>query len=319
MFTSFRTEHTEGFIEYRVEDLTGLRTRICPERLKRGIGGVYIPTYKDEDCPFCPGLIEEVTPVFPDGKRIHIGESITFPNLYPFAAYHVVTSITHEHSVPTFTHKQIADALSGQVTALKKQSEYVSINWNYLPSAGASLPHPHLQGLCDHQPDTLPSRYLLAGEQYHKTHGRGYFEDVRKDAERSGRDLPGTILFWYAHPVPIGEREIRCLLPLTTVAEFSDVLEDFAADLISLLGFYRDLGTSAFNMAIFFGQNKDRNTFSAFCSLISRINPNPLSTSDTAFMERLHLEPVILTLPEELASTWREYAQNMPNVPTIIN
>lgn len=270
--------------------------------------------YIGDGCPFCPGLVEEATPVFPDGKRIHVGESTTFPNLYPFAAYHVVTSITQKHSVSTFTHRQIADALSGQVTALKNQPGYVSINWNYLPSAGASLPHPHLQGLCDHQPDTLPSRYLQAGEQYHKTHGKRYFENVRTDAENSGRDLPGTNLFWYAHPVPIGEREIRCLLPLTTVAEFSDVLEDFSIDLISLLSFYRDLGTRAFNMSIFFGQNKDRNTFSAFCSLISRINPNPLSTSDTAFMERLHLEPIILTLPEELAATWRDYLKNLPGV-----
>jgi len=310
MFTSFRIEHTEGFIEYRVEESTGLRTRICPERLKRGIGGVYTPAYTDEGCRFCPDLIEKVTPVFPDGKRICVGESITFPNLYPSAAYHVVTSITHEHSVPRFTPRQIADALRGQVNALEDQSGYVSINWNYLPSAGASLPHPHLQGLCDHLPDTLPSRYLLAGLQYHESHGKRYFEYVREDAEHSGRDLPGTNLFWYAHPVPVGEREIRCLLPLTTVTEFSDVLEDFSTDLVTMLGFYRDLGTSAFNMSIFFGQSKDRETYSAFCSLISRINPNPLSTSDTAFMERLHLEPVILTLPEDLATIWREYTNN---------
>lgn len=312
MFTTFRTEHPVGFIEYRVEEHTGIRTRICPERLKRGIDGAYIPTYTNAGCPFCPDHIKEETPVFPDGNRICIGESVTFPNLYPFAAYHVVTAITRNHTTLRFTHRQIVDALRGQVTALKDQTGYMTINWNYLPSAGASLPHPHLQGLCDHLPDTLPSRYLLASEKYHKSHGRGYFEDVRNDAECSGRNLPGTVLFWYAHPVPIGEREIRCLLPLTTVVEFSDVLEDFAADLISLLEFYRDLGTSAFNMSIFFGQDKDRNIFSAFCSLISRINPNPLSTSDTAFMERLHLEPVILTLPEDLATTWREYTKNMP-------
>jgi len=52
-------------------------------------------------------------------------------------------------------------------------------------------------------------------------------------------------------------------------------------------------------MAIYFDREKS-GAFRSFCSLISRINPNPLSTSDSAFMERLHNEPVILTLPEDL-------------------
>lgn len=310
MFTSTRIDHVSSFIEYRVEDLTGLRTRICPERLKRGIGTASVPLYPSDGCPFCPDLIEKVTPVFPDGTRIHVGESITFPNLYPFAAYHVVTVITRNHTVEQFTPHQIADALTGQVSALRDQNGYVSINWNYLPSAGASLPHPHLQGLSDKYPDTLQARYLESGTQYHQAHGRKYDEYIKEHELQSGRNLPGTCLFWYAHPIPVGEREIRCILPLTTLQEFGDVLEDFAVDLVNILKFYRDLGTSAFNMAIFFGRDEDRDHFCAFCSLISRINPNPLSTSDTAFMERLHLEPVILTLPEDLATIWREYLKN---------
>lgn len=310
MFTSRRVPHASGFIEYREEIFTGIRTRICPERLKRGIGTTLLPEYSSDNCPFCSDLIETVTPVFPDGMRIHNGESTTFPNLYPFASYHVVTVITQAHSVNRFTSRQIADTLMGQVSALENQKGYISINWNYLPSAGASLSHPHMQGLSDHRPDRLPGLYIDLGYQYCQTHGREYADYVKEYEVESGRFFPGTHLFWYAHPVPIGEREIRCLLPLTTIREFDGVIEDFAADLIKILDFYRDLGTHAFNMAIFFGRDNDKDHFSAFCSLISRINPNPLSSSDTAFMERLHLEPVILTLPEDLALIWREYLKN---------
>ncbi|MDD1727918.1 MAG: galactose-1-phosphate uridylyltransferase, partial [Methanospirillum sp.] len=304
MFTSTRIEHTGSYIEYRIEKLTGFRTRICPERLKRGIGSVSLPTYPDDGCPFCPDRIEEATPVFADGTRIRVGESLTFPNLYPYAVYHVVTAITRAHSVQRFTTKQIVDALKGQITALENQEGYVSINWNFLPSAGASLAHPHLQGLCDSTPDTMPARYFTAGLPYFQSYGTNYFNDMKEYAEQSESDLPGTSLFWYAHPVPIGEREIRCILPFTKIHEFHQVLGDFASDLVMILEFYRELGTSAFNMAIFFAHQESRDHVSAFCSLISRINPNPQSTSDTAFMERLHLEPVILTLPEELASIW---------------
>lgn len=310
MFTSVRIDHPGGFIEYRTEDLTGLRTRICPERLRRGISSSFVPDYSEEGCPFCPDLVNKVTPVFSDGLRIYSGESVTFPNLYPFAAYHVVTAITREHSVQRFSARQISDALAGQIRALREQDGYVSINWNYLPSSGASLPHPHLQGLADRVPDTLPGRYLTACREYFSERKERYFDIIRPYEEKYGRSLPGTRLFWYVHPVPIGEREIRCILPLTVVRDMDSIREDFSADLVSILGLYQDLGTSAFNMSIFFGKDEDKDHFSAFCSVISRINPNPLSISDTAFMERLHLEPVILTLPEDLAAIWREYSQS---------
>ncbi|MFH0967384.1 MAG: galactose-1-phosphate uridylyltransferase, partial [Methanobacteriota archaeon] len=80
MFSSIRIDHSGGFIEYRTENHTGFRTRICPERLKRGIGFSMVPDYSSEGCPFCPDLINTVTPVFSDGSRIYSGESVTFPN-----------------------------------------------------------------------------------------------------------------------------------------------------------------------------------------------------------------------------------------------
>lgn len=306
MFTAYRAELSDGYIEYRREDLTGIRARISPQRLKRNIGKPDVPLYSAEGCPFCPDHIGTMTPVFPDGSRIHIGESVTFPNLYPFAAFHVVTTITASHMVEIFTSSQIADALAGQVTALRNQGGYPSINWNFLPSAGASIPHPHLQGLSDPQPDSLPGCYLEKCRQYLPVCGCRYSDAIKEYEKTNGRVLSGTRLFWYAHPVPVGEREIRCILPVTTINDFPSLIRDFSADLVLILNFYRSLGTSAFNMSIFFGKGEDQDHFSAFCSIISRINPNPLSMSDTAFMERLHLEPVIMTLPEDLALLWSE-------------
>ena len=306
IFQSSRKEHPGGFIEFREELLTGIRTRICPERLKRGLSTPDIPDYSSSDCPFCPEMVEQVTPVFQGGLRIKSGESITFPNLFPFASYHVVTVITNAHTVSRFTSHQISDALVGQFEALRDSEDYVSINWNYLPSAGASLPHPHLQGLADPVPDTLLRKYLDGSESFYQKQ-KGSWWDLLKEHETKGeRHLSGTRLFWYAHPVPIGERDIRCILPVTTIQEFRDYIPTFSEDLVNILDFYRDIGNVAWNMSIFFGKETERGYFSAFCILIARINPNPLSTSDTAFMEKLHLEPVIMTLPEELALLWRD-------------
>ncbi len=76
-----------------------------------------------------------------------------------------------------------------------------------------------------------------------------------------------------------------------------------------MIDLYRSFGTQAFNVAVFFDRPGSDRGFSAFCSVIARINPNPASISDSAFMERLHQHPVVMTLPEELGSRYRALEQ----------
>jgi galactose-1-phosphate uridylyltransferase len=306
MFSVTEVATPKGTLEYRKESLTGLRCRISPDRLKRQIDQTLSIPSTSDDCPFCPASVLTATPTFPDGNRIQIGESVTFPNLYPFGEGHVVTVITKEHFVDTFTHKQIADALYGQMRALLSIDGYASINWNFLPSAGASLLHPHMQGLSETRPSAIVECYLSAGRAYRTTYGRTYWEAVREEERISDRYLFGDEILWSAHAVPIGEREVRGILPISSLHEFEDYIDLLARGILEILSLYRRLGTHAFNMSVFFDKKGADNGFCAFCSLISRINPNPSSTSDSAFMERMHLEPVILTLPEELGRYYRK-------------
>ena len=305
MFTVTEIRTGTQPLQVREELLTGHRCKISPGRLNRGIDTPYHPQDIQENCPFCRERIFSVTPVFTDGKRICRGESITVPNLFPFGEWHTVTVITSRHVVDTFSPGEIADALSGQSESLLKAEGYKSINWNYLPSSGASIAHPHLQGLADRRAPVTAERYLVAGQRYLMKQGRPYWEDLRSFESGSSRYLFGDELFWYAHPVPLGEREVRCLLPIATIEEFTPYIETFAEDLLRIIDMYRRLGTYAFNISVFFDKKKEKNGFSSFCSIISRINPNAISMSDSAFMERLHLEPVILTLPEDLADFFR--------------
>jgi galactose-1-phosphate uridylyltransferase len=224
--------------------------------------------------------------------------------MFPFAAWHTVTVITKDHTVPSFTRLQIADALQAQVESLLLYEGYPSINWNYLPSAGASMVHPHMQGIADPQPTLVTERYLSAGKKYAAREGRRYWDAVREQERSSDRYLFGDEILWSAHAVPIGEREVRGILPICRLDELESYTEVLADGILKIIQLYRKLGTYAFNMAIFFSREKTKD-FSAFCSLISRINPNPLSTSDSAFMERLHNEPLILTLPEDLGRYYR--------------
>ena len=293
-----------GTLQYRVEYLTGLRCRISPERLKRHIDQTLNIPDTSGGCPFCRENIFSITPTFPDGNRILKGESVTFPNMFPFAELHTVTVISRDHMVPGFTRQQIADALHAQVESLLRSDGYPSINWNYLPSAGASIIHPHLQGIVAPRPSWMAERYLSACKEYYHKTGNRYWDAVREQERSSDRYLFGDEIFWSAHAVPVGEREVRCLLPVAKMDELESYIDSLSQGILEIIYLYRKLGTYAFNMAIFFDREKTE-SFSAFCSLISRINPNPLSTSDSAFMERLHNEPIILTLPEDLGRYYR--------------
>jgi galactose-1-phosphate uridylyltransferase len=306
MFSVREVVTSGGTLQYRTEHLTGLRCRISPSRLNRQIDrSFHLPSTTD-GCPFCRDAMMTVTPTFPDGKRIIRGESVTFPNLFPFGEGHIVTVITREHPVMTFSRNQILDALLSQVEALQRYDGYASINWNFLPSAGASLVHPHMQGLSDLHPSRIAEIYFNASRRYREKHGRNYWDVLREEERPSDRYLFGDEILWSAHAVPVGEREVRGILPISTLDEMENYADLLARGILEIISLYRELGTFAFNMSVFFDKIGEDHGFRAFCSMISRINPNPSSTSDSAFMERLHLEPVIMTLPEDLGKFYKK-------------
>ncbi len=305
MFTVTELSHGKNILQLRRESLTGLVCKISPERRTRGLDTPYIPEQFGKNCPFCEKNLFSETPVFENGSRICVGESVTFPNKYPFSERHTVTVITRDHFVGNFTKIQVMDALEGQGVSLHGSGGYPSINWNYLPSAGASIAHPHLQGLADRRPSFLAGRYLDESPRYRARNRSSYWEDLVTHEKNSERYLFGDEICWMAHAVPLGEREVRGVLPVATLEEFEPYRELFAEGFLRVLKLYRQLGTYAFNMSLFFDSKKNDNDFRAFCSIICRINPNATSMSDSAFMERIHLEPVILTLPEELGRAGR--------------
>lgn len=292
-------------LQYRRERLTGLSCTISPGRLLRGLDRPVAPWPAPTNCPFCPEHLEAETPTFSDGTRIRRGESVTFPNRYPFAERHTVGVICRSHEVEQLTVRQLTDALEGIAASLDGAPGYPSINWNYLASAGASMPHPHLQGLADRRPSHVPGLYIDASARYLIRRGRRYWDDLAEHEAGTDRRLFGGEVPFIASAVPLGEREVRGLLPVATLEEAGPYLAPLADGICRVVGLYRSLGTQAFNVAVFFDRSGSDRGFSAFCSVIARINPNPASISDSAFMERLHQHPVVMTLPEELGARYR--------------
>lgn len=302
MFSRELLETDGQIIEFREEILTGLRCRISTSRGERSLNspGIFEPLDENHTCPFCPDRINKETPCFEDGGRIHVGESVTFPNSFPFGRNHIVTVVTREHLPEEITESQIRDSLTGQYLALVDKGGFATINWNFLPSAGASMIHPHIQGLADENPTYLTSLYIEGSRRYLKKYGENYWPSLVESERGSERYLFGDEITWAASPVPLGEKEIRGYLPVCSFDEFYDFIPLAAKGLKKVIRIYERAGNRAFNMAIKFGRTGDEEYFCSFISMIARINPNPMCFSDSAFMERLHLEPVIMTVPEEI-------------------
>ena len=180
-------------------------------------------------------------------------------------------------------------------------------------STGTSSPPP-VRALCIHicRDFLIPARLILLNSilqqarLYKEKHGRNYWDSVRDQELCSDRYLFGDEILWSAHAVPVGEREVRGILPVSTLDEMESYADLVAGGILEIINLYKKLGTHAFNMSLFFDKKGSDHCFRSFCSMISRINPNPSSTSDSAFMERLHLEPVIMTLPEDLGKFFKK-------------
>ena len=286
--------------EFREDNLTGLRCRISPFREERNLNHFKTSdTFsKSETCPFCPDNIENDTPCFDNGERIKTGESVTFPNSFPFGENHIVTVMTREHCPGEITEKQITDSLIGQYKGLYEKGDYNSINWNYLTSAGASMIHPHLQGFSGRVPTYLNSLYIEKSREFFQKTGKNYWQLLSESEKGSERYLFGDEIIWCANPVPLGEKEIRGYLPFCSFEDFEDYIPGISKGIKKVIEIYQKAGNHAFNMSIRFGKSSHDSYFRAHISMIARIDPNPMSLSDSAFMERLHFEPVIITVPE---------------------
>ena len=205
-------------IEVRTHPVTGRRSRITFSRgLEREPGTRTLPPPRMPmtvpPCPFCPERIETHTPqlaaqIHPQG-RMRCGESILFPNLYPYGAYSAVSIFDRHHFVEIGTAAQAAyaDSLINCTAYLKKVADrdpeavFMAITQNHLPAAGGSLVHPHLQVHADSEPSNHHHFLRHKTNDYFQRNGSLLFSDYL-EAERSD----GQPHHWQYGPVALVER-----------------------------------------------------------------------------------------------------------------
>lgn len=305
-------------IEIRFDPLTGQTSRIFdldykpPE--KPDLTKLAEKT-KESFCPFCPEYIEEVTPLFPEELipegRIRMGEAIVFPNLLPLDRYPGVCAISKRHyvAIEEFTPEILKNAFKACIALIESVADYdpevnyFNINWNYLPPAGSSIVHPHLQVNCGRIPTRQFLLQMESSFNYYLENGTDFWNDYIKAEKELKERVIGDIgsTFWTLNYAPQTVLpDFWCLFPYhdTLIGSGDEVLEDFIKGLISAINYFSAEGLYSFNVTMFTGRKSDHFRVNA------RISPRTLlqkiGNSDQTYYQVLHREPSSMKPPEKI-------------------
>jgi len=326
---SLQFESEVELIEYREDPLTGSQSRINVQRAgrarqaQRGEADLSEAIERTAvGCFFCPENIEGRTPKFPpkicpDG-RIRRGESLVFPNLFPFAEYHAVGTLTQRHflDLDEFTPGMLMDNIVASMEYISlvyqddEKAKYPMWIWNHLPPSAASIIHPHVQVVVDRAPTPELEKLLERSEEYFRRHGRNYWRDLIEEEKEIGERYIGDndSLAVIASYAPRGNREVQMIFK--GVGNLADLDErqtrDFATAITKILHCYKKMGVNSFNLITYSAPVRENpDYFRLSARIISRPIFQPFYTSDSGFMERFCDVWVIETLPEEVAQEMR--------------
>lgn len=245
-------------MEVRQDPLTGASTRVAHFGSLRGEPR---PVEAEEEsvCPFCPPLVEEVTPRFPssvlsEGQLVR-GAARLFPNLNPYDEYSAVVTIGEHVERPGIVDPgAVTDALMLARELLRRlpRSRHGLLGWNYLPAAGASLLHPHLHVVASRRRPDWQAREAAGEARFARRWNRPFWPDLVA-AERNGERWLGEV-GGVAAVVAFAPRGVQpdVLLVVAEAPDLAsaagDVLRALAAAIAVASSALASLGVGAWNL-----------------------------------------------------------------------
>jgi UDPglucose--hexose-1-phosphate uridylyltransferase len=317
-------------VELRFDPLTGRTGRLVPYSVSRIIRPDLAALEKrsrELTCPFCPPLVERITPrfpadLFPEGV-IRQGKAFAFPNQDPYDVYGVVVVITDEHfvTIDRLDHETVLNALTAAHTYIKRvrevdaRAEYSFIAWNYMPPAGGSLVHPHLQCNAGYHPTNFQRQMLGAADRYFEEKHTNYWVDLVEEEKRTGERWVGTTggVQWLTGFAPRGRLgDVIAVFPeKASLADLTGAdLSDFTEGLIKVAGYFNELNLISFNMSTYSGLDNERFRVHARITPRGQLLYSSIETSDQFYYQILQDETICILPPEGAAAGLRKRFQD---------
>ncbi len=318
--------------EMRFDPLTGHRVRVFEiDWQTKKIDFVTIGEKSRHRCPFCEEVFEEKAARFNSElcQEGHFkkGDVRLIPNILPYAENAAVAVLTKEHVVPmgAMSAETVYYGLSLMIEYAKtvshfdkKDYKFALIHWNYMPTSGGSLIHPHMQVYVTDTPLNYHARVLEKAREFLKKNGVEYFQAYLKKEEEDKERIvekrgPVCLLSPFASRGMLGE----FLLVVENSYNYRDFSEEDLAHIASLL---RDLSLfldsrniPGFNMALFSSPLNEKVMLNHI-----RIYPRvyrdvDVFATDIETPTLLYGESFSLVSPERNASLCREFFRNIKN------
>jgi UDPglucose--hexose-1-phosphate uridylyltransferase len=306
--------------EIRLDPLTGRTARICHfmelHWEKPDFQALIAGT--EAWCPFCGDKVLTVTPCFPKDLipegRMQKDDMVLFPNIAPYDSLGAVATFGARHYIPMtdFRPEHIASAFGFALDFFRRiestghpESVYHLINWNYMPPAGSSLIHPHLQVFSTSSAPNLVRQELKASKNYLDRHGSNFWDDLVAAERQSNQRYLGQIgrSHWMTAFAPMGVagdvlavvEGARGTLDLT-----DRDLSDLGTGLVKVMAQYDRMGIYSFNMNFFTGAKTDDHfRFHLLFSPRTFFNQK-LGTPDIGALRNLFNETLCMAFPEEI-------------------
>ncbi|MGB9675882.1 MAG: hypothetical protein ACPL0C_01670 [Candidatus Bathyarchaeales archaeon] len=318
--------------EYRADLLTGRNTTVIKGMLN--YVGRFLTSEKEQlnalaektkaNCPFCPENVKTKTPMFtPDflkDGRIFVGDAAVIPNLLGHAERSVLVVLSKEHylQLKDFTPKMLLDGFKGACAYLKRLKEmepsisFPVLIFNYLPPAGSSIFHPHVQVLARDRPFYLVWLMLEKSREYRQNYGSSFWADLISTEKKSVRYLFETHgVEWLVPFAPLrGLNEVQAI-----VKGKSNLLELEEADwrgiaegMTKVLGFYHKEGYVSFNAIMLSGSvNEHLDYFDVNVKIISRPGIQQTCFTDAWALPYLLWDGEAVEEPEGFAERLKAY------------
>ncbi len=320
-------------IEYRINPLTGKVSTILLRNSGRPVEKIYVADKaileelakkSEENCFFCPEKIEKSAARFPDeiisGGKLRIGEAYLFSNIAPYTEFSVVTVLTKKHFIrlDEFTPQIFLNGFltilqfSEKVSKTSPSIKFVIVGMQYLPPAGSSIVHPHMQALFTEFPLKFLDELLENSKNYHEKFRSNFWEDLLKLERTKGERYINRIgnVEWITPYTPVSNYEVWAIVNgKSSFLELNtEDLKNLCEGICKVLKFFEDKNFSSFQFILYSGPlHKKLEYFWINLKIVARPGVNYLYTNDTWFLPFLVQNPVVAVLPEDLAKNLRKY------------
>ncbi len=276
-------------------------------------------------CPFCQPQVSRMTPqcrgaLDPAGRLVQ-GESLLFPNLFPYGAYSAVSLFDDKHFVEIgkASASSYRDSFLNcaeylrRIRGIDPKAVFMAITQNHLPSAGGSLLHPHLQVNADRVASNHHRFLHQRASEYFKARRTRIFADYLHHERQDGRRYIGSTgeWHWLAAFAPEGFYEIWGILPDRT--SFQDLgrddWENLALGVIRTQKFYRSLSRNGYNFGLLLIEDENE-SLELRAVILVRSNFAPWVRNDHTGFEVMLGDMATFDPPEHTAQKAREFWSN---------